>query len=145
VLKISISEQNLEFGGKVYLISSASAGIGSVKDSGCTPVGNFVIADKIGVNQPIRTIFESRLPVGVWDSAETDNDLILSRILTLDGCDNSNKNTLERYIYIHGTNQESMLGTPASCGCIRMSNFDIIELFESVKIGDKVLIKETNV
>lgn len=36
-------------------------------------------------------------------------------------------------IYIHGTSQEKLIGKPASHGCIRMKNRDIIELFNRVK------------
>ena len=142
MIKITVSTQKLDFKGKFFPISTAKAGISTVDGSGGTPIGKFTIADKIGQGEPSGTIFESRLPVGLWDGTESSNDLILTRILTLDGCEPANENTLQRYIYIHGTNQESMLGTPASCGCIRMSNVDIIELFELVEIGETVLIKE---
>ena len=47
-------------------------------------------------------------------------DLVLTRILWLEGGDPENANTKSRYIYIHGTNQENLLGTPASHGCIRI-------------------------
>jgi lipoprotein-anchoring transpeptidase ErfK/SrfK len=142
VLKISIAKQTIELAGKIYQVSTAKAGVSFVKGSGGTPTGKLIIADKIGQDEPVGTIFESRLPVGLWDGTESSEDLILTRILTLDGCEPANENTLQRYIYIHGTNQESMLGTPASCGCIRMSNADIIELFELVEIGEIVFIKE---
>lgn len=142
MLKISIPKQTLKFRGKLYSVSTAKVGVSSVEGSGGTPVGKFLIADKIGDGKPIGTIFESRDPVGRWDGSVSEEDLILSRILTLDGCDASNRNTIDRYIYIHGTNQESMLGTPASHGCIRMSNSDIIELFAMVEIGDTVIIED---
>ncbi len=142
MLKISISKQNLQINGKNYPISTAKAGISSVEDSGGTPVGEFIIMGKFGAEEPIWTIFQSRKPVGVWDGKEIEEDLILSRILTLDGCERSNANTLQRHIYIHGTNQESMLGTPVSHGCMRMSKAEIIELFDLVEIGETVIIKE---
>jgi len=142
MIKITISTQKLGFRGKIFPVSTAKAGASNVDGSGGTPTGKFTIADKIGHDEPVGTIFDSRLPVGLWDRGESSEDLILTRILTLDGCEPANKNTLQRYIYIHGTNQESLLGTPASCGCIRMSNANIIELFELVEIGDTVLIKE---
>ena len=43
--------------------------------------------------------------------------------------------TFDRYIYIHGTNQEHLLGQPVSHGCIRMANRDVAELFDA--IGDE--------
>ncbi len=142
MLKISIAKQTIELAGKIYPISTAKAGVNNVEDSGGTPVGEFIIMGKFGAKEPVGTIFQSKKPVGVWNGKETEEDLILTRILTLDGCEPANKNTLQRYIYIHGTNQESMLGMPVSHGCIRMSNADIIDLFELVEIGDTVLIKE---
>src|SRR5689334_16883444 len=51
------------------------------------------------------------------------------------GCD-----SLERFIYIHGTNHEDALGRAASHGCVRMANADVIALFERVREGDPVLI-----
>ena len=68
----------------------------------------------------------------------SDEDAILTRILWLDGCEASNANTRERYIYIHGTPEEHLLGTPASHGCIRMRNADIAALFERVAVGTEV-------
>lgn len=91
------------------------------------------------------TIFVSRQPVGTWPHdipAELagEEDLILTRILWLDGLDEDNANTYRRYVYIHGTNAEDQLGTPASCGCIRMSNADILDLYDRVDVGTIVLI-----
>ena len=37
-----------------------------------------------------------------------------------------------RYIYIHGTAEEGLIGRPASDGCIRMYNTDVIDLFDLV-------------
>ena len=69
-----------------------------------------------------------------------EEDLILSRILWLEGLDPENANTRDRYIYLHGTNQESLIGTPASHGCVRLSNQDIIEIYEKVAVGTPVEI-----
>ena len=59
-----------------------------------------------------------------------EDDLVLSRILWLGGLDLENANTYDRYIYIHGTNQEELIGQPASHGCVRMRNADMVELVE---------------
>jgi L,D-transpeptidase YbiS len=75
-------------------------------------------------------------PSNPW--ASSPEDLILTRILWLDGKESHNANTLNRYIYLHGTNQESLLGTPVSHGCIRMSNEDILDLFDLLQAGDEV-------
>ncbi|MBX9578138.1 MAG: L,D-transpeptidase [Chthoniobacterales bacterium] len=69
-----------------------------------------------------------------------NTDHILTRILWLDGLDSENTNTHDRYIYIHGTNQENLIGTPASHGCIRLRNTDMIALFDAVEVGDRVEI-----
>ena len=66
----------------------------------------------------------------------------MSRILWLDGSDEHNANTRDRYIYIHGTRHEDKIGTPASCGCVRMRNADVIELFDLVDEGTPVVIEE---
>lgn len=146
-LEVSIAAQTLrllENGEEVksYPISSAKNGIGSEEGSFKTPTGNFTICEKHGHNAPIQTIFKGRKPVGIWHSCETcDDDLVTSRILWLDGTDEHNANTKERYIYIHGTNHEDKIGTPQSCGCIRMTNQHVIDLFEIVEEGTPVSIR----
>ena len=45
-----------------------------------------------------------------------------------------------RYIYIHGTAEEGLIGKPASDGCIRMYNNEVIELFELVSEKTQVWI-----
>jgi lipoprotein-anchoring transpeptidase ErfK/SrfK len=70
-----------------------------------------------------------------------DEDLILTRILWLEGLDPGNANTRDRFIYIHGTNHEDRIGQPDSHGCIRMRGPDLVELFERVEIGTPVVIK----
>jgi lipoprotein-anchoring transpeptidase ErfK/SrfK len=67
-------------------------------------------------------------------------DLVLTRILWLAGLDENNANTKERYIYIHGTNQEALLGSAASHGCVRMSNADVAECFDEIPEGTLVEI-----
>jgi lipoprotein-anchoring transpeptidase ErfK/SrfK len=144
---IRISDQTLDlYDGKKHLarysVSTSKFGIGTMPNSFKTPTGRFRIDSKFGEDQPENTVFKGREPV--VDSQEVDwendPDLITSRILWLDGVEESNRNTKERYIYIHGTNQEIGIGTAASHGCIRMRNSEIIELFAQVPIGTAVEI-----
>lgn len=123
-----------------YPISSARKGMGNQPHSHRTPTGNFRVAKKIGGDLPLHTIFKGRVPVGTWNDELTEEDLILSRILWLDGLDATNRNTMDRYIYIHGTNHEGKLGTPASQGCIRLGNEAILAVFEWVHDGIRVEI-----
>lgn len=44
---------------------------------------------------------------------------------------------------IHGTNVPSSIGKAASHGCIRMRQRDLEELFTMVRVGDKVLLRDT--
>ena len=80
-------------------------------------------------------VFRSRQPTGEIGLGAPDDDLVLTRILWLEGDEPHNANTRERYIYIHGTNHESQLGEPASHGCVRMRNADIVELIPSDRAG----------
>jgi phosphoserine phosphatase len=145
-LEVSIDNQRLDvidhhIIARSFKISTAAKGVGFAPGSNRTPTGNFKIAAKIGADAPVHTIFKSRQPVGCWQSGDAlHEDLILSRILTLDGLDEENANTLHRFIYIHGTNREDLLGTPVSHGCIRLGNADMIELFEWVSEGTPVII-----
>ena len=146
---ISIARQEMEVRtsrGKphaTYPISTSRFGLGSEPGSNRTPLGKFRIQEKIGAGSLWGTIFSSRQAIGLWSPAfETDLDLITTRILWLDGLEKHNANTHDRYIYIHGTNHEDALGTPASHGCIRMANWHIVELFELVEPGTRVEIRE---
>lgn len=124
-------------------VSTSSRGHGATPGSFKTPTGNFRIHAKIGADEPPGTVFSARKPIGLWspspDKPETE-DLILTRIIQIDGLDPENSNTLERHIYFHGTNQEGLIGTPASHGCIRLRNRDMLQLFDLVSVGDPVTI-----
>ena len=125
-----------------YPISTSRFGIGTEEGSMKTPLGNFRIAEKIGHDAEPGTIFKARVALGPDDPLPETEDLITSRILWLDGMDEENANTRERFIYIHGTKHEDKIGIPASHGCIRMRNDDVIELFELVDETTQVVIRE---
>ena len=149
---LSVYQHDKEIGH--YDISTAKNGIGSQQDSGCTPLGAHIIAEKIGGSQPINAVFVGRVPTGeIYSSAlgaqYPERDWILSRILWLAGLeDGVNKgsneqggcDTYQRYIYIHGTPDDEPMDMPLSHGCVRMCNQDIIELFEQVIEGTPVTI-----
>lgn len=142
---ISINEQLLKLceGDEVldeYVISSSINGVGCEEGSYCTPMGEFEVREKIGDDAELGTIFKSRKPVGVWQGECSDEDMVLTRILRLDGLDLENANSMSRYIYIHGTNQEHHLGQPKSCGCIRMSNSDVVDLYNRISEGVSLVI-----
>ena len=100
----------------------------------------FAVCKKIGADAAAGAVFRSREPTGEIALQGGEEDLVLTRILWLDGLQEVNANTRERYIYIHGTNQEALLGTPASHGCVRMSNADIAECFDEIPEGTPVEI-----
>lgn len=144
---VSVADQSLRLldGNETlaeYPISTAKNGTGCEEGSHCTPLGRFVICEKIGQGAPLGTAFKGRQAVDLWDGTdESAEDMILSRILWLDGLEPENGNTRDRYIYIHGTNQESRIGEPESHGCVRMRNTDVIELFDRVAEGTAVTIE----
>ena len=107
-----------------------------------TPIGRFRVAEKIGGDMPAGTIFRSRVPLKPDDPHPPTEDLVMSRILWLDGLDEHNTNTRDRFIYIHGTKHEGKIGSPASCGCIRMRNADVVELFDLVDRDTPVITEE---
>jgi lipoprotein-anchoring transpeptidase ErfK/SrfK len=133
-----------------YTISSAKKGVGNIRNSDKTPTGLHVVKEKYGQNTPkngrmIARKFNGLLATIYQDTTSSKTDDITSRILWLAGLEEGiNKggkvDSYQRYIYIHGTSEEGKLGTPASHGCIRMSNLDVINLFKKVKVGTKVLI-----
>ena len=76
---------------------------------------------------------------------QAKQDLILTRIMWLEGLEigiNSGEgvDSYARYIYIHGTQEEGLLGQAASHGCVRMSNTAVVELFDLVNEGTFVYI-----
>ena len=106
-----------------------------------TPLGKFLVSDKIGHGAAPGTIFKARVPLGPNDPLPDTDDFVTSRILWLDGLGKRNANTHDRYVYIHGTKHEDRIGTPDSHGCIRMRNADVIELFDLVEEGVPVTIR----
>lgn len=145
-LEVSIDDQTLKVieGDQCirqFDISTATKGMGFTMDSYRTPTGRFRVVGKIGEGEASGTIFKQRVAAGLWlPGATVEGDLVLSRILRLEGLDSENANTFERFIYIHGTNHEDKLGQPASQGCIRLGNEDVIALFEMVNEGTELEI-----
>ncbi len=136
---------------KEYPVSTSKYGVGNESGSNKTPLGKHKVREKFGAGAPINTIFKSRentkkiAEISI-KAEETGKDLVTSRILWLEGTeDGINKgNGIDSYlrnIYIHGTSEEGLIGTPASHGCIRMKNKDVIELFDLIPIGTQVEIK----
>jgi L,D-transpeptidase YbiS len=123
-----------------YPVSTSRFGLGSKEGSFKTPTGKFRVAEKIGDGMAVGTVFKSRRPVKPTKKALREEDLVMTRILWLDGLEPRNANTHDRYIYIHGTNHEEKIGLPDSHGCIRMKNADLVELFERVTEGTPVEI-----
>ena len=125
-----------------YPVSTSRFGIGTEEGSMKTPTGRFRVAEKIGGGLPRDAVFQSRVPLKPDDPLPPTEDLVMSRILWLDGLDEHNANTRDRFIYIHGTKHEHKIGEPDSHGCIRMRNEDVVELFELVDEGAHVTIEE---
>ena len=137
---------------KFYVISTGKNGIGEQENTGKTPRGWHRVAQKIGAQSPKNAVFIARKPTGEVYNTELatqypERDWILSRILWLDGLENGfNKgegcDTMQRYIYIHGTPDTQPMGVPMSHGCVRMRNEEIIELFDLVPEDALVYLSE---
>ena len=135
---------------KEYPISSSAFGIGNLQNSFKTPLGAHVISEKIGKKMPKGAVFKGRIWTNeiaqiIEDPIDIPEDVITSRILWLDGLEKGRNrggivDSKSRYIYIHGTAEEGLIGQPASLGCIRMLNDDVIEIFNKVRVGTQVLI-----
>ena len=136
-----------------FSISTAANGAGEQTGSGCTPRGLHIIRAKIGAGLPENAVFIGRRFTGeIYSSALAQSnpgrDWILTRILWLSGCEPGvnrlgNVDSMRRYIYIHGTPDTEPMGVPASHGCIRMRNNDLLTLFNRVSVGTPLLIEES--
>jgi hypothetical protein len=148
LLKVSVSQQKvfLYDGEKLIWeapVSTSSKGTGNENGSNKTPLGKHSIALKIGEDSPLGAVFKFRKPTGeIWSAPnQVEDDLILTRILPLKGEEEATANTFARYVYFHGTNHEDKIGQPASHGCIRLKNADVIKLFDLVEVGTPVSIE----
>ena len=156
-LDISISEQRCFLFDDDQLIfeaavSTAKNGVGAEKNSGCTPLGRHIVRACIGAGQPVNSVFVGRRPTGEIFSQQLaeqypQRDWILTRILWLSGLELGknrlgNVDTMQRYIYIHGCPDSEPMGVPLSHGCIRMRNDALISLFDKVKPGLNVNIRQ---
>ena len=157
-IRISLAHQTLSLFDaagqclRAWPVSTAANGAGERNGSGCTPRGRHLIRAKIGDQQPENTVFVGRRPSGeiyspALAAACPERDWILTRILWLSGCEPGvnrlgEVDTMRRYIYIHGCPDHLPLGVPASHGCIRMRNADLLELFALVPVYTPVEISE---
>lgn len=155
MILISIEEQKLRLfvnNCKMaeYSISTSKFGIGNKIGSYMTPSGYHIVKEKIGDHVPINSIYYNgkftKEIATINNKKNIKEDLITSRIIKLDGVENginkgSGIDSFEREIWIHGTPSESKIGTPASRGCIRMKNADVILLFNSIEVGTSVNIE----
>ncbi len=154
-LHISVPLQQLDlYAGdallRSYAVSTALQGVGERSGSGCTPRGLHRVRAKVGAGCDAATVFVGRRPTGEIFTPELalqqpGRDWILCRILWLTGCEpgvnrGGAVDTLRRYIYIHGCPDGTPLGVPASHGCVRMANADLVQLFDAVVVGTPVRI-----
>lgn len=153
VLVVDVARQRLGLleGGRLAfeaVISTARNGLGCEENSYRTPTGWHRILARIGEGAEPGAVFKAQKPTGeVWRGEARDEDLILTRVLTLNGLEEGwnrglGRDSRLRWIYLHGTNQEQELGTPVSHGCVRLSNADVTDLFGRVAEGDPLLIAE---
>ena len=135
---------------EIYSVSTSVYGTGSKVNSFKTPLGRHKISEKIGEGLPEGAILKGRRWTGaianiIKEPIDTEFDVVTSRILWLTGLEEgknlgSGVDSKSRYIYIHGTAEEGLIGKPASDGCVRMYNIDVISLFNSVNIDTEVWI-----
>lgn len=154
-IEVSISDQLLRLtkGGRTRLfpVSTALNGPGQAEGSGCTPLGWHRIVATIGDKLPINSVFVGRRCTHEIYSPELarahpERDWILTRILWLQGLEwgrnrGGQLDSMRRYIYIHGTPDSEPMREPRSHGCIRMTNSDVVDLFDEVSTGTRVWIQ----
>jgi hypothetical protein len=134
---------------KKFPCSTSRFGIGQTEGSQCTPLGLHRIAEKIGAGEPAGTVFKARQVIGHTSQPEFADAKITTRILWLEGLEPGlnkglngevNVDSHARYIYIHGTADQTSIGQPASHGCIHLADADLIPLFDLLPGGTLVWI-----
>lgn len=133
-----------------YPVSTARNGVGEQMGSECTPRGWHQVRAKIGNETALNSVFVGRRATGEIYNSELSQsypkrDWILTRILWLGGLEpGTNRygqvDSTWRYIYIHGCPDQLMKGQPESHGCIRMTNADVLQLFNQINIGERIFI-----
>ena len=147
LIEVSISEQRLYVIAnnsivRSYPISSSAYGEGQTENSLKTPLGEHEIKTKIGTDVPKYQFFVSREHISqevdiIEKEIDSPDDFITTRIMWLAGKNEGfnsggNVDSFRRFIYIHGTHEEGLIGKKASHGCIRMLNQDVLELFRII-------------
>ena len=135
---------------KAYPVSTSAFGPGAQEGSNQTPLGLHQIKQKIGENEPEGMIFKARKPTGrmaniIAEPRDVPEDDVTTRIMWLDGMEpgvnqGGKVDSYKRYIYIHGTPEEGLIGRPASHGCVRMLNADVVDVFNKLPEGTLVYI-----
>ncbi|MEW6444841.1 MAG: L,D-transpeptidase family protein [Pseudomonadota bacterium] len=133
---------------KTYPVSTSAFGPGAKEGSNQTPLGLHRIKQMIGADAPSGMIFKGRKPTGrvaeiIKDPIDVPEDDVTTRIMWLEGLEpgvnqGGKVDSYKRYIYIHGTPEEGLIGRPASHGCVRMLNADVIDLF--ARLGEGTLV-----
>jgi hypothetical protein len=131
---------------KKFRCSTSRFGINQVAGSNGTPLGLHRVVEKIGGGWPGGTVFKGRQPIGYTWQGMPDAK-ITTRILWLEGLEpgfnhGGNVDSHARYIYIHGTGDQTTIGKPTSCGCIHLADDDLIPLFDKLPGGTLVWIAE---
>lgn len=132
-------------------VSTALKGVGCQKNSHQTPIGRHIVRAKIGQDEPLNTVFVGRRTTGETYSPQLglafpERDWILTRILWLSGTEKGvnrlgQVDTMQRFVYIHGTPDTEPMGIALSQGCVRMRNADLVKLFDLVPVGCEVVIE----
>lgn len=129
-----------------FAVSTSRFGLGNRSGSYATPLGTLQIAQKIGAGAPMGSVFKSGRRTGEILRPNTrGRDPIVTRIMWLRGMEACNARTHGRRIYIHGTPQESLIGRPASFGCIRMRSRDVVRAFNTMPVGTRVEIINSSI
>jgi lipoprotein-anchoring transpeptidase ErfK/SrfK len=143
---VSVRDQKLMlvqsgFAIATYPVSTSKYGLGDRWGSLATPLGAFLVAQKIGDHAPLGAVFHNRRWTGeILTPNVPGRDPIITRIIWLRGLEAGNAHAFSRCIYIHGTPQEKIIGRPASYGCVRMKSNDVTALYERLPIGALVQI-----
>lgn len=123
---IDTKKRQLHFCEHEWTKATYSIGVG--REETPTPTGNFYIYEMC--ENPKKAYREGPLPIEIYGTRSIELSIMAFDFDLW----------VWRNFSIHGTDDDSVIGTRCSAGCVRMRNADVEELYENIEVGIPVIL-----